>query len=60
MGDDASNYCLDGTAFCERTREFKIDQDTAKSDIMYNIDPKSVKVDAKTGSIKANLLMGCD
>lgn len=24
-GDDASLHCLDGTAFCQRTREFKID-----------------------------------
>ena len=24
-GDDASLHCLSGTAFCERTREFKID-----------------------------------
>ena len=28
-GDDASNYCLDGTTFCQRTREFKLDQNSA-------------------------------
>lgn len=63
VGDDASNYCLDGTPFCQRTREFKIDQDPAhpsSSDIRYNVDVNSVKHDAETGTIKANLLMGCD
>lgn len=60
IGDDASLHCLDNTAFCQRTREFKIDMDTVASYLSYNVVPKSVQVDPSTGSIKAKLEMGCE
>ena len=59
-GDDASLHCLDNTAFCQRTREFKIDMDTVASYLSYNIVPSSVVVDSETSTINARLEMGCD
>ncbi len=36
-GDDASLHCLDNTPFCQRTREWKLDQAdiSAPKDISY-------------------------
>ena len=38
-GDDASLHCLDGTPFCERTREWKLDQSkTPDTDLFYKAE----------------------
>jgi len=42
-GDDASLHCINGNTFCQRTREFKIDQQAqAGNDLLYSIDPTSI------------------
>ncbi len=43
VGDDASLHCLDGNHFCQRTREWKIDQNDIHS-------PKDLGYAERSGS----------
>lgn len=44
-GDDASLHCFDGNTFCQRTREFKLDQQAgAGDDLAYHIIPDTIKI----------------
>ena len=52
-GDDASLNCLDGTGFCERTREWKIDQSlNSPSDLSYSADIDALKITPSEGKIE--------
>ena len=63
QGDDASLHCLDNTAFCQRTREWKIDQqqNAGESSLGYSILEDSVQVSSESSQItaKVNLYEGC-
>ena len=60
IGDDASLYCLDDNNFCQRTREWKIDQNDASSpkDIGYASQIGASKVDGSKVNFKLDL--NCD
>ena len=62
VGDDASLHCLDNNAFCQRTREWKIDQadPTSPHDISYiGSAPAMVNEDGRT-YVDSQLSLSCD
>ena len=62
VGDDASLHCLENNTFCQRTREWKLDQNdpTAAKDIQYALTAgHQIQPQSSTSSVAFRMDLGC-